>query len=187
METEKKETKFWKCLGMAALSYVLISIIAGVCSVLRVNMQGDEGARVSAMVVFELVLYPVLFLIAGNVVSKKLELGKIKFYKLFLGAVLFSGALMVLWYVVMDVYVLCNLPVAEGSYGLDLFLRKITVVIDYEVKYLKETDGYRYGLLPSIHFVFRILYWLLFLWGNRIYSAKQIEKERAKALAKRRR
>ena len=185
METEKKGKKFWKGLGVAALCYILISIVAGMCSVLRVSMQGDEGAKVSGFVVLEVVLMPVLFLIAGYVVSAKLKFGKIKFYKLFLGAVLFSGALFALWYVAMTGYVLCNLPAAEGSYALDLFLRKITVVIDYEVKYLKETNGYKYGLLPAIHFVFRVVYWLFYLWGNRMYCTKQKELERAQKKAKR--
>ncbi len=177
METEKKGKKFWRSLGMAALCYVLISLVAGVCSVLRVSMQGEEGAKVSGFVVLEVFLVPVLFLIAGYVSSAKCELGKIKFYKLFLGAVLFSGALLALWYGVLEAYVVCNLPVAEGSYALDLFLRKITVVIDYEVMYLREADVYRYVLLPLIHFVFRIVYWLFYLWGNRMYCTKQ--KERA--------
>jgi len=177
METEKKGKKLWRSLGVATLCYVLISVLAGVCSVLRGGMQGDEGAKALGFVVFEVVLIPVLFLIAGYVVSAKLKLEKIKFYKLFLGAILFSGVLLALWYVAMTGYVLFNLPAAEGSYALDLFLRKITVVIDYEVKYLKETDGYKYGLLPAIHFVFRIVYWLFYLWGNRMYCTKQ--KERA--------
>ena len=83
--------------------------------------------------------------------------------------------MLVLWYVLLELYVVFNLPVAEGSLVLDLFLRKITVVQEYAVKYLRETNVYRYGILPGIHFVFRILYWLLYMLGNRKYASAQKE------------
>ena len=177
----KKETgsKFGKSVLWTVLSYVVISVIAGVCSVLRGGMaEGSTGELL--FMIFELVLFPVLFYVAGYMGSKKYDFEKFKGYKAWLFIFGFSGLLLLLWYILLDVYVLLNLPVAEGSLGLDLFLRKITVVIDYTVLYLKETDLYRYGILPVIHFVFRMLYWLFYVLGNRRYALAQIEKKRTK-------
>ncbi len=180
MEKKEKTSKFGKSMLWAVVSYVVISVIAGVCSVARSSMQGGSGVTVSWFVILELILFPVLFYIAGYLGSKKCGFEKFKTYKVWLLSAGFSAVLMLLWYVVLEVYVLLNLPAAEGSFALDLFLRKITVVQDYEVLYLKETDGYKYVILPLIHFVFRLVYWLLYALGNRKYAMEQKRKEWAK-------
>lgn len=176
----EKRKKFGKSVLWTVLTYVVISVIAGVCSVLRGSLQGESGAAISWFVVLELVLFPVLFYVAGYIGTKKFDFEKFKSYKVWLFMIGFSGILLLLWYVLLDVYVLLNLPAAEGSLTLDLFLRKITVVVDYEVLYLKETDLYRYGLLPVIHLVFRMLYWLFYVLGNRKNALAQMEQKRAK-------
>lgn len=180
MEKKEKTGKFGKSVLWAVASYLVISVIAGVCSVIRGSMQGESGATVSWFVILELVLFPVLFYVAGYLGSKKYEFEKFKTYKIWLCSVGFSAVLLLLWYVLLEAYVVLNLPVAEGSLAPDLFLRKLTVVQEYEVKYLKETDGYRYVILPLIHFVFRMVYWLLYSLGNRKYAVTQKAKARAK-------
>ncbi len=177
-EKKEKQSKFGKSVLWAVVSYVVISVIAGVCSVVRGSVQGDARATVSWFAILEIVLFPVLFYIAGYVGSKKYEFEKFKTYKVWLFAGVFSAALLGLWYLLLEVYVMLNLPAAEGSMALDLFFRKITVVQDYAVLYLKETDGYKYVILPLIHFVFRLVYWLLYALGNRKYALAQEEKRR---------
>lgn len=181
METnEKKEGKFGKSILWTVLTYVVISIIAGVCSVMRGSMQGDGETTVNWFGITEVFLLPLLFYIAGYVGSKKFDFAKFKTYKVWLFTIGFSAVLLALWYVLLEVYVLLNLPVAEGCLALDLFLRKITVVQEYEILYLAETDGYKYLILPLIHFVFRILYWVFYALGNRKYAAEQKELSRKK-------
>ncbi len=175
MEKKEKTGKFGKSVLWAVLSYVVISVIAGVCYVL----QGGGGSKVSGFMIFELILFPVLFYAAGYLGSKVFNFEKFKTYKIWLFATCFSAVLLLLWYVFRELYVVLSLPAEVGSLALDLFLRKITVVQDYEVLYLKETDGYKYVILPLIHFVFRLVYWLLYALGNRKYALEQKEKERA--------
>jgi len=178
MEKKEKTGKFWKSVIWTVVSYIVISVIAGVCSVVRGSMQGDSGATVSWFVIVEFILFPILFFVAGYWLSNKFELGKFKTYKVWLFSVGFSAVLLLLWYFVLEAYVLLNLPVAEGGLALDLFLRKITVVQDYAILYLRETNGYKYVILPLIHFVFRVVYWLLFALGNRKYATEQKERAR---------
>lgn len=169
METEKKERKLLKCIGWTILSYLLISVLAGVCTLIRMATAGDDVGKVSGFMILELGLMPALFLIAGYLGSAKFEFEKMKLHKVLLFATGFSILLLLLWYVFMDAYVLLTLPAVEGSYALDLALRKTTVVRDYEVLFLANTDGYRYAALPLIHFGFRVLHWMFYLWGNRWY------------------
>ena len=157
---------------------MVISVIAGVCSVIRRSIQGGNDGTVSWFMIVELVLIPVLFYVAGGIGSKKYEFQKFKTGKVWLFSLLFSAALLGLWYVLLEGYVILNLPAAEGSYALDMFLRKTTVVQEYEVKYLSETDGYKYVILPLIHFVFRMVYWLLYSLGNRKYALEQKAREK---------
>lgn len=178
MEKKEKTGKFGKSVLWAVISYVVISVIAGVCSGIRGSVQGDSSTTVSLFSVFELILFPVLFFAAGYFGSKVYQFEKFKTWKIWLFPAAFSAALMLLWYVVLEAYVMLNLPAAEGSIALDLFLRKTIVVQDYEVLYLKDTKGYKYVLLPLIHFVFRLLYWLLYALGNRKYAMGQKERER---------
>ena len=177
MEKSEKGTKFGKSVFGAIISYVIISVIAGVCSVLRGGMDAGSNAELWFMM-FEFVLFPALFYAAGYVGSKIYDFEKFKGYKAWLFMVGFSGILLLFWYILLEAYVLLNLPAAEGSIALDLFLRKITVVIDYSVLYLKETPLYKYGILPVIHFVFRLLYWLFYVLGNRKYALVQKERRR---------
>lgn len=173
MEKEKKERKLLKCVGWTILSYLLLSLIAAVCSFVRVATQGEDGEQISGFMILELCLVPVLFLIAGYYGSAKFEFNRMKTARVLLFATGFSLLLLLLWYVFMEAYVLLNLPAAEGSYALDLALRKTILVRDYEVLFLANTDGYRYAVLPLIHFGFRVMHWLFYLWGNRWYVGKQ--------------
>ena len=180
MEKREKTGKFGKSVLWAVLTYLVISVIAGVCSVIRRSIQGGNDGTVSWFMIVELVLIPVLFYIAGRIGSQRFEFDKFATYKVWLFSFLFSVALLGLWYVLLEAYVVLNLPAAEGSYALDLFLRRTTVVQEYEVKYLSETDGYKYVILPIVHFVFRMIDWLLYSLGNRKYALAQKAKERAR-------
>lgn len=182
MMKKEKADKFGKSVFWAVISYVVLSIVAGVCSVVRERTQGNGSAVVSWFSVLELFLFPVLFFAAGYFGSKVYRFEKFKTWKVWLFSAGFSAVIMLLWYIVLEGYVMLNLPAAEGSIALDFFLRKIIVVKDYTVLYLRETDGYRYVLLPFIHFVFRLLYWLLYALGNRKYAMNQKERERAAKL-----
>ncbi len=178
-EKNENQSKFWKCVLWTVLSYVVISLIASVCHVVGGNLQDDGGAEISWFAILEVAIMPVLFYIAGYFGSDKYDFEKFKTYKIWIFAAGFSAILMVLWYFALEAYVLLNLPAAEGSYALDLFLRKITVVKDYTVLYLKETDEYKYVILPLIHFAFRLVYWLLYALGNRKYVKGQKRNARA--------
>ena len=178
-EKQEEQGLFGKSILWTVLSYVGISVIAAVCSVIRGGMQGENGSAVSGFVIFEAVLFPVLFFAAGYFGTKIFGFEKFKVYKVWLLSFGFSAVLMLLWYVLLELYVVFNLPVAEGSLVPDLFLRKITVVQDYEIKYLKETDGYKYVLLPLIHFFLRLIYCMLYALGNRKYVLAKREKSRA--------
>ena len=180
METEVKKGKFGKSVLWAVLSYVVISVIAGVISVVRSTALGEETMQVTAWMVLEVFLFPVLFVIAGYMGSKKYEFEKFKTYKVWFFSAGASAVLLLLWYVLLNGYVVLNLPVAEGFRAIDLFLRKITVVQDYEIKYLSQTDLYRYLVLPLLHFLLRIVYGLFYGLGNRMYATKQEETKRAK-------
>lgn len=177
---KEKQGKFWKSVLWAVLSYVVISVMAGVCHVVAGSMQSDVSTKIPWFVILEVVLFPVLFFAAGYWGSKKYEFEKFKAYKVWIFAIAFSAVLMLLWYVMLEVYVMLNLPAAEGSFALDLFLRRTTVVKDNAVLFLKETDGYKYVILPLIHCVFRLLYWLLYALGNRKYALDQKENARKK-------
>ena len=178
MEKKEKTGKFGKSVLWAVVSYVVISVIAGVCFAVRGSVQGESGTAVSWFSILEVILFPVLFYAAGYLGSKKYKFEKFKTYKILLFSFGFSAVLMLLWYVVLEGYVMLNLPAAEGSIALDFFLRKIIVVRDYAVLYLKETPGYKNVLLPLIHFVFRLVYWLLYALGNRRYVSVQKENHR---------
>ncbi len=182
MEKKEKTGKFGKSVLWAVLSYLVISVIASVCSVIRGSVQGEDASAVTWFMILELVLFPVLFYAAGSLGSKKYEFQKFATYKVWLFSFLFSAILLGLWYVLMVPYVLLNLPAAEGSYALDLFLRKTTVTQDYTVLYLSETDGYKYVTLPLIHFAFRMVYWLFYALGNRKYALEQKAKEKARRI-----
>ena len=171
----EKTSKFGKSVLWTVLSYVVISVIAVVCSVIRGSVQGGTNG-VTVWMIVEFLLFPVLFVLAGYLGTVKCGFGKFKSYMVWLFAVVFSGALLALWYFVLEMYVLLNLPVAEGVSAIDMFLRRVTVVKEYTVLFLSETEGYRYGILPMIHFVMRIVYWLLYLWGNRMGVSKEKRK-----------
>lgn len=172
---ERKETKskFGKSVGWAILTYVVISVIAGVLWFACGFARGEGASKVSGGAVLLLFLMPVLFLLAGYIGSKVNEFGKFKTYKVWLFATGFSLLLLLLWYVFEGLYVVLNLPVGVGGYALDVALRKTTIVRDYEILFLANTNAYKYAVLPLIHFVFRIIYWLFYLWGNRMYVSKQ--------------
>lgn len=172
MEKKEKTGKFGKSVLWTILSYVVISVIAAVCTMIRGMVQGEENGVTFWMIV-ELLLIPALFVLAGYLGTAKCEFEKFKTYKVWLFSVVFSLVLLGLWYVLLEAYVLLNLPVAEGICALDLFLRRSTIVRDYEVLFLSQTDAYRYGILPGIHFAVRIVYWLLYMWGNRIGVSKR--------------
>lgn len=177
---EKKRSKFGKSMGWAILTYVVISVIAGALWIVCGFGRGEGASKVSGEAVLMLVLVPVLFLLAGYIGSVVHEFEKFKTHRVWLFAAGFSLFLLLLWYVQKDLYVVLNLPAGVGGYALDVFFRKTTVVRDYEVLFLANTDGYKYAVLPLLHFVFRIIYWLFYLWGNRIYVSKQTVKGRSK-------
>ena len=167
MEKEKKQQKFGKKIGWAILTYVVISFLVGISREMRIALQEGKAANGSGVLILEFVLVPVLFLLAGYLCSAGFGLGKFKTYRVLLLSAGFSGLLLLLWYIFLELYVVLNLPVAEGGYALDLFLRKIIMVQGYR------TDTYRDVILPLLHFILRIVYWLFYLWGNRVYVSKQ--------------
>lgn len=179
MEKSEKKSKLGKCVLWTVLSYLVISVLMGICSVLRNGLEEGSTTEIVFMF-FEFALVPILFYVAGYVGTKKFDLEKFKIYKVCLIAIGFSGVLLLLWYVFLELYVLLNLPAAEGSIGLDMFLRKITVMVDYTVLYMEQTDLYKFGILPGIHCLFRVLYWILYYLGNRKYALAQAELQKAK-------
>ena len=175
METGWKERL--KKAGWPVLSYVVISLLAAVFAIIRLAAGGkDSGTGVTLWEVVLFLIVPVLFLAAGYLGTAKCGFGKLKAYKVLLFSAVFSALLLGLWYVLLELYVLLNLPAAEGGYALDLWLRKTMITYGYEFTYLGNTDMYRYTVLPLIHFVIRILYWLCYLWGNRIYISRTNRK-----------
>lgn len=164
---ESKWKKFAKSAGSAVLSYVVISLLVAVLAVIRMSLPEGEEGGVTWWEILQFLVIPVLFYGLGYLLTDKFGFGKIKWYGVLIGSVVFSGVLFAMWYVLLDAYVLLNLPAAEGSYAIDLWLRKILIVKDYVYLYLAETDAYRYVILPLLHFLFRILYWLLYFLGNR--------------------
>ena len=179
METETKK-KSVSCVLWASVAYIVISIITAMFSKIR-NIGNDGGKpEITVWIVLEVFFVPLLFLLAGYIITAGKEYGKIKTWKILFGAVLFSGLMLALWYVLLEIYVLLNLPANEGILALDLFLRKTIVLREYEYLYLSETNGYRYVILPLIHFVIRVVHWLFFLWGNRWCVAKRKARESAR-------
>ncbi|MGN1083800.1 MAG: hypothetical protein ACI4QX_02250 [Lachnospiraceae bacterium] len=167
-----------KRAGWAVLSYLVISMIAVVFHVIRLSLRGDGyNEETSWWEVLEFIIFPGLFLLAGYIGTMRCEFEKIKAYRALLFAAVFSAALLGLWYVLQEVYVLCNLPAAEGGCALDLSLRRMNITYGYEYTVLAKTDMYRYVILPLVHFFVRILYWLCYLWGNRICVSRR-EKNR---------
>lgn len=171
----------WKSIvrkaGVIVLSYVVISLIAVFTALIRQSVRGmNSDVKVTWWEVMQLFIVPGLFLVAGYIGTAKCGLKKLKWYWVLLAAVVFSALLLVLWYVWLEGYVLCNLPAAEGGYAIDLLLRKTIITYGYEYTYLAKTDKYRYVVLPLIHFVVRILYWLCYLWGNRICISRGNQK-----------
>lgn len=155
--------------GVIVLSYVVISLIAVLTALIRQSVRGtDSNVRLTWWEVLQFFIVPGLFLAAGYIGTAKCGLKRLNGYRVLLAAVVFSALLLGLWYVWLEGYVLCNLPAAEGSYAADLLLRKSMITYGYEYTYLANTDTYRYVVLPLIHFGVRILYWLCYLWGNRI-------------------
>ncbi len=180
MEKKEKTGKLGKSVLWAVLSYVEISVIAGICAVIRGSVQSGSDTSVSWFMFVELVLFPVLFYVAGYLGSKKYEFTKFATYKVWLFSFAFSAVVLGLWYVLLVPYVLLNLPAAEGSYVLDMFLRETTIVREYEILFLENTDVYKYVILPLVHFVFRMVYWLLYALGNRKVARDRKERERAR-------
>ena len=165
---EGKRNGFAGHACFAFVSYIVISIIVAFFSGMRQSFQKNDGAGISVWVVLLFFIVPLLFFLAGYLGTTKFGFEKLKVHRVLLWSTVFSAVLLGLWYVLLELYALCNLPAAEGSYLPDLWLRKTIVTYGYEYRYLQETDLYRYVILPLIHFVFRIIYWLFYMWGNRI-------------------
>jgi len=165
---EEKSKKFGKGVIWTVASYVVISVIAGICWVAYGFGRGAGSAKVSGEAIVMLIVMPVLFLVAGLIGTRMFRLEKLKAHKVWLFSIVFSLFLLLLWYVLDGVYVVLNLPTGVGSYALDVALRKTIIVDEYEVKYWANTNTYKYVVLPLIHFLFRVIYWLFYLWGNRI-------------------
>ena len=168
---EKK--KFGKSVIWTVASYVVISVIAGICWILWGFGRGAGSAKVSGEALVMLAVVPVLFLLAGVMGAKTRVHDKLKASKVVLASLVFSLVLLLLWYVCNGVYVVLNLPAGVGSYALDVALRKTIIVDEYEVKYWANTNTYKYVVLPLIHFVFRMLYWLFYLWGSRMGKPRE--------------
>lgn len=160
-------------VGLAALTYVIIYVLAVVLAVFSVSVRESGSAETGAWDVVQFFVFPALFFGAGCLVTAKCELPKLNARRVLLAAVCFGGVLLGLWYLSLEASVMLNLPVAQGCYALDHWLRKINIVYKYEYTYLAKTDMYRYVTLPLLYFVLDVLYWMCYLWGNRFCVTKR--------------
>lgn len=162
-----------KKAGAAVLSYAVIYVIALVFAVLRLSLKDDSSAEISFWDMIQFLIVPALFYAAGYIVTNKQDFPKMKAKVVLLASVIFGGVLLGLWYISLDASVMCNLPVAQGCYALDHWIRKINIVYEYEYTYLAKTDLYRNATLPLLYFVMDVLYWLCYLWGNHVCVSKR--------------
>ena len=159
--------------GAAVLSYVVICVIAAVLAVIGKSMKGDSSAEVGFGDVVQFVLFPAVFYAAGYFVTNKFDFPKMNGKVVMIAAAVFSGVMVLLWFAARGAYVALDLPVVQGSYALDHWLRKINIVEDYEYKYLSESNVYPNVILPILFFVLNFVYWLCYLWGNYVCVSKR--------------
>ncbi len=160
--------KVIKRAGAAVLSYVVIYVIAVVLAVIRISLKADSAEKISFYEIMQVVIIPALFYIAGYYVTESFELPKMNAKTVWIASAVFAAVLLGIWYLSLETSALLNLPVAQGCYALDHWLRKINIVYEYEYTTLAKTDMYRYATLPLLYFAADILCWLCYFWGNRV-------------------
>lgn len=163
---DKKKKGIGEKLGMATLSYVCIYIITVVFSIVRKSMRTANSKEIGFGELLQMVLVPALFFAAGYVVTKVKEWDKLRVRLVLLVALVVQAAFWGLWFLSLDASVMLNLPVTQGSYALDHWLRTVNIVQGYEYKYLKETDMYKYAVLPGLYCLTGVWYGFCFWWGN---------------------
>lgn len=174
---------FTKNVKAAIVSYIFISLLAAVALVMQIQTDGNvygEAFRyqpkteITSWVLIELFAIPLLFLGAGYFITKMWKLEKMIFVKVLLAATGYALIGFVLCKFVYELFLVLNLPVVSGDCALDRFLRE-TNMSDGSLMY--ENNYYPDWVLPIVHFVFQILYWLIFYVGNRWSVARRYWKD----------
>lgn len=160
------DKSFIKKMGWAVLSYIVIYAVAVVFAIFRLSTREDAVKEFGLWDILQLFVFPVLFFAAGYIGTAKHEFPKMKFRFALLFAFIFSGLITGLWYLSRAAFVGLNLPVVQGCYGLDHWMRNLDIVYKYEYTYLGKTDLYEYAVLPFTYFVTDMICWLCYMWGN---------------------
>lgn len=167
------DKKVIKRVEAAVLSYVVIYVIAVVLAVVRISLKEDSSEGISFYEIIQVVIIPALFYIAGYYVTARFEFPKMNAKVVWIASAVFAAVLLGIWYLSLETSAMLNLPVAQGCYALDHWLRKINIVYEYEYTTLAKTNMYRYATLPLLYFVADILCWLCYFWGNRVCVGKR--------------
>ena len=174
---------FTKNVKAAIVSYVFISIFAAAAMIMQLQTDGNvygEAFRyqpkteVPSWVLIELFAIPLLFLGAGFFITKMWKLEKMSFVKILIAATVYALIGFVLCKVVYELFLVLNLPVVSGDCALDRFLRE-TNMSDGSLLYENNYDPD--WVLPAVHAVFQIIYWMIFYVGNRWCVARRYWKD----------
>jgi len=162
-----------KKVGCVILSYVVIYFLAAMSASLRGSMERDGFYQIGFIGVLQMLVIPVLFFAAGYFMTSIFRLPKMKVKVVLIAAVVFGALLWGLWYVSRGASAVCNLPVTQGCYTIDHWLRTLNVVYKGEIMYLEYANVYPRVILPALFFVTGVLYWFLYYLGNRVCVDKR--------------
>lgn len=156
-----------KKIGWIVLSYMAIYGIAVVFAIFRLSAAKENAdGGVGVWEVLQLGIFPVLFFAAGYFGTSKYGFSKLKLRFVLLFAAIFGGLVWGLWYLSLDASVMCHLPVTQGCYALDHWMRKFNIVYKFEYTVLGKTDLYLYFVLPFTYFLADVFFWVCFFLGN---------------------
>lgn len=181
MENKEKKKKIqWKHIIHAVVSFVIIYIIAVLFVGLRVG--GSDGAAKNAGLwgFMQMFLFPVFFMLAGYFGTVRFTGRRYAASWVLLPGLVFSLALFGLWYISLEASAVCNMIAAQACYFLDHLLRGYFLLYGDEYTYLGRTDMYRYFILPFLYFLSDFIYWLCFLWGNRLACPQEKSRKKKK-------
>lgn len=170
---------FTKNVKAAVVSYVFISILAAAALVMQIQTDGelyvgDVKTDITSWVWIELFAIPILFLAAGYFITKFWKLETMSFVKIMLAATGFAFIGFLLCKFAYTAFLVFNLPIVSGDCALDRFLRETNMG---DGSLMHQNNYYPDWVLPSVHFVFQILYWMIFYVGNRWCISRRYWKD----------
>ena len=160
---------FSKNVRAVLVSYAMIYVVAAAALMIQLQTDGevDDGepwTDLPSWILIEAIAIPILYLVAGRVLTSLWKLEKMKFLRVLIGATIFAVIGFVLCRVSYAVFLVINMPAVSGGSALDRFLRTIHL---RGGGMMYEKDYYPEWIFPAVYSVFQILHWIVFWLGNK--------------------